>query len=292
MKRVLLLGNNGMLGHAVEQILSADKNIELVSTSRSGLNATHQFDAIKQNIEDILKRTNPDYVINCIGKIKPRINESIMSSVREAVQINAELPLRMSAALADTPVRIIQIATDCVYSGLKGGYVETDKHDPNDVYGKTKSLGEVKDGNFLNLRVSIIGPEIGRSTSLLEWFLNQPSNAVLKGYANHFWNGVSNYHFAKVALGVITQPDFEAGSFHLLPSDKVSKFELLQLFREIYSRHDIEIEEVFPDTIINRTLHTDDLERNEKLWSNAGYSRIPTIKENIEEMKLLSKSLL
>ena len=221
-----------------------------------------------------------------------RDNESIMSSVQEAVQINAEFPLRMSAALVNTPVRIIQIATDCVYSGLKGGYVETDKHDPIDVYGKTKSLGEVKGENYLNLRVSIIGPEIGRSTSLLEWFLNQPSNAGLKGYANHFWNGVSTYQFARVALGVIKQSNFEAGSFHLLPSDKVSKFELLHLFRQIYNRHDIGIEEVFPDTIIDRTLYSEDLERNEKLWLNAGYLRIPTIKENIEEMKLFSENPL
>jgi dTDP-4-dehydrorhamnose reductase len=292
MKKVLLLGNNGMLGHAVERILSADENIELTSTSRSGLNATYQFDVMKQNIEDILKRTNPDYVVNCIGAIKPRINESIMSSVQEAVQINAEFPLKLSAALVNTPVRIIQIATDCVYSGLKGGYVETDKHDPIDVYGKTKSLGEVKGENYLNLRVSIIGPEIGRSTSLLEWFLNQPSNAALKGYANHFWNGVSTYQFARVALGVIKQSNFEAGSFHLLPSDKVSKFELLHLFREIYNRHDIDIEEVFPDTVIDRTLYSEDLERNEKLWLNAGYLRIPTIKENIEEMKLFSENPL
>jgi dTDP-4-dehydrorhamnose reductase len=291
MKRVLLLGNNGMLGHAVEQIFSAEDGIELFTTSRTGTDATCKFDVLESKLEELIKRAEPEYVINCIGTIKPRINESLISSVQEAVQINANFPLRLYLALENSSVNIIQIATDCVYSGIKGSYVESDSHDPTDVYGKTKSLGEVKGKNFLNLRVSIVGPEKGRSTSLLEWFLNQPLNASLSGYANHFWNGITTYQFAKIALGIIRQPKFEAGNFHIVPSDKVSKLELLQIFRDVYFRNDILINETFPELINDRTLASECFEHNQKLWHDAGYLKIPTIRENIEEMKLLSENL-
>jgi dTDP-4-dehydrorhamnose reductase len=291
MKRVLVLGNNGMLGHAVEQIFSTDVDVELFTTSRNGSDASYQFDVKKNKVEELLKQVNPDYVINCIGTIKPRIDEALANSVREAVQINSDFPLRLYEALENSSVGIIQIATDCVYSGLKGDYVESDNHDPIDVYGKTKSLGEAKGTNFLNLRVSIVGPEKGRSTSLLEWFLNQPINSKLNGFANHFWNGITTYQFAKIALGVVKQPHFEAGNFHIVPSDKVSKFQLLEIFREIYLRADLDITETFPDVIVDRTLDTEHLAQNKKFWRDAGYLKIPTIKENILEMKLFSEHL-
>ena len=98
---------------------------------------------------------------------------------------------------------MIQIATDCVYSGKTGGYNEDSLHDALDAYGKTKSLGEVRSSTFLNIRSSIIGPEINHKVLLLEWFLKQPKGAVLNGFSNHLWNGVTTLQFAELCLTII-----------------------------------------------------------------------------------------
>jgi dTDP-4-dehydrorhamnose reductase len=291
MTKVLILGNNGMLGHAMERIFRAEESIDVQTTSRSGARASWPFDVLKDDIGQIIKVESPDYVINCIGTIKPRIDENSMYSIQKALSINSLFPHQLFQVTKNSEVKIIQIATDCVFSGSKGSYAESDRHDPTDVYGKTKSLGEICSDNFLNLRVSIIGPERERSTSLLEWFLNQPPKAKVHGYANHYWNGVSTFHFAKVVLGIVESPTFLPGKAHLVPRDKINKFELLQAFKETYSRIDIEIEEMLPDLVIDRTLITENSKQNIMLWENAGYKNIPGIREIVAEMKNFSNRL-
>ncbi len=277
-----------MLGHATEQVFRNDVSLQVQGTTRTGQGTNLKFDVLQDDIEPILNKSNPDFVINCIGTIKPRINENSMTSIQEAIEINSLFPHKLLRAVKGSRTKVIQIATDCVYSGSKGAYKESEHHDPSDVYGKTKSLGEINSESFLNLRVSIVGPEVDRTTSLLEWFIKQPLNTQLNGYTNHFWNGVSTFHFAKVAKGIIKSSIFESGTYHLVPSDKVSKYDLLNLFQNEYARHDISIEKVAPQLVIDRTLATQYEDKNTAFWKCAGYDAPPSIFEMVREMKITS----
>jgi dTDP-4-dehydrorhamnose reductase len=287
MKKVLVLGANGMLGHACADVLRISQNVELVGTARGKKLGYLDFDASTDSIVDLLKFTKPDWVINCIGIIKPHINESDPESVFNAVKINSEFPLNLAKA---TKSRVIQIATDCVYSGAKGLYVETDSHDAMDVYGKTKSLGEVTFENVHHLRVSIIGPELGRSTSLLEWFRNQARNASVNGFTDHLWNGVTTHQFGKLAYGLIANDYHETSKTHIVPADLISKADLLHEFALAYAREDIQINKTVSALKIDRTLSTIYPEVNKQIWKLAGYQSIPTVSEMVIEQAIALKS--
>ena len=291
MKKVLVLGNNGMLGSAVESILRADKSVELTTTSRLGINSTHIFDFEKHNITDIISETNPNFIINCIGVIKPRINENSLESIKQAIRVNSLFPYEIQASIVNSKIKVIQIATDCVFSGTKGQYLESDSHNALDVYGKTKSLGEIDSDNFLNIRVSIVGPEINKSTSLLEWFLNQAKNVHINGYVNHLWNGISTFHFGKICLGIITAKEFNAGKVHLIPEDFVDKYTLLNLFRNAFGRTDIQINDTVANASLDRTLKTENIDFCNLLWRQAGYLVPPKIAKIVEEMEFFSRTL-
>jgi len=290
MLNVLVLGANGMLGSAVKKILTDHKNFTLTTTTRDGLGANYKFDVLRDKIDELISRTNPDYVINCIGVIKPRILESSPNSIEEAIRINSLFPHELNRSCTKVGARVIQIATDCVFSGKIGNYVEQSPHDALDIYGKSKSLGEVSSDNFLNLRVSIIGPEVGRSTSLLEWFLNQPMGASIHGYSNHFWNGISTFHYAKLVAGIMDNSTFDFGTQHILVAEPISKFTLLNFFKESYGRIDIEIQEVTAKETVNRTLSSSSLSFNSNIWVQAGYAEVPSLRRIVDEMRAFSDS--
>jgi dTDP-4-dehydrorhamnose reductase len=177
-----------------------------------------------------------DYVINCIGIIKPHCHDHKPDQVVNAIKVNAAFPHELVQFLADSSTKLLQIATDCVYSGLKGQYQETDEHDPRDVYGRTKSLGELERETALNIRCSIIGPELGTHLSLLEWFLSQPEGADLTGYQHHLWNGVTTLQFAELCEKIMATNQFESlrkthYTHHFAPNTTVTKYELLNIFQ-------------------------------------------------------------
>jgi len=280
MKKILILGATGMLGHAVADLFRAKTDFQLTQSSRINLPGYVNFDAESDNVSDLLSVIKPDWVINCIGVIKPHINEQSSDSITRALRINAIFPQLLSTA---TNNPIIQIATDCVFSGEKGSYIESDPHDATDVYGKTKSLGEVPSENMKHLRVSIIGPEKGRTTSLLEWFRNQPKNSELNGFIDHLWNGVSTYHFGRIVLGLIENEFTDFTKTHIIPADVVTKAELLNIFSSAYNRSDLTVVQTNSFKTINRTLHTSNSELNYKIWKMAGYETLPTIEEMVIE---------
>jgi dTDP-4-dehydrorhamnose reductase len=179
--------------------------------------------------------------------------------------------------------KVLQIATDCVYSGKEGGYTENSPHDPLDVYGKTKSLGEVASEQFFHIRASIIGPEYGRSTSLLEWFLSQPKNAEVNGYTDHLWIGLTTHHFALLAKAIVLAGGDFSGTQHVIPANIVTKAELLESFAQVYNRNDIKINPIVSKFRIDRTLKTQDISRSNNLWKLAGYDKPLTIQEMIEQ---------
>ena len=273
-----ILGKTGMLGSEVSNLF-LKHNQHIVATTRN------ELDAQTADVEDIVNVIkNCEYVINCIGIIRPYIHDDNSSEVRRAIEVNGIFPHKLSRAAKITGSKVIQIATDCVYDGAKGSYVETDLHNATDVYGKTKSLGEVQSDNVLNLRCSIIGREQKSYLSLLEWFLNQPKNAKLKGFQNHLWNGVTTTAFAKICRGIIKSNSFAPGLLHVVPKDIVSKAQMLHIFAEIFDRNDIEIEDIDTETAINRSISTKHADNNEKIWKIAGYNKVPAIKEMIDEI--------
>jgi dTDP-4-dehydrorhamnose reductase len=222
-----------MLGSAVVKILS-NSDTEVLGTSRQGNNSI-TFDASTDLVEEVFKSFKPDWIINCIGIIKPYINESDSISILNAININSIFPIKLSNAAANIDAKVIQIATDCVYSGSKGAYTENDLHDATDIYGKTKSLGEVPAENMMHIRASIIGPELGRSTSLLEWFKSQPINSKINGFTDHLWNGITTHAFGKLCAGIIKQNSFRGGRYHVTPRDIVTKADLLRIFSKVYN---------------------------------------------------------
>ena len=153
-----------MLGSACVKVLITHPDLEVIGTSRIFDPKFVKFDASKDDISRLLNQTKPNWIINCIGIIKPYINENEPNSVAIAKNINSDFPRILEKISSQLGARVIQIATDCVFSGDSGLYSESDPHDATDVYGKTKSQGEASGPNFMNIRCSIIGPEVGRST--------------------------------------------------------------------------------------------------------------------------------
>lgn len=297
-KNVLLLGASGMLGSMILDVLSQDKSIKLLATVRdqTTLKALSRkypfvsfllFDAGKDSLEKIFKTINRvKWVINAIGIIKPFIHDDNEQEVERAIRINAVFPHSLQHIIAGKKINVLQIATDCVYSGSKGSYIETDQPDALDVYGKTKSLGEVPSSDFMHLRASIIGPETNSQNSLLEWFLSQKNNVSLSGFTNHLWNGVTTLHFAKICQGIIKQDKKLSKLQHIVPSDKVNKYTLLKIFAKAFNRKDLKISPIKAPTSVNRSLGTSHDTINRKLWKNAGYKNPPTIEDMVEELAI------
>jgi len=291
MSTVSILGSTGMLGSSVGQVFSGFDGAVVGSTKRNDpdpfLDQSFFLDATVRELPEALHKLGPtDYVINCIGVIKPYISEDSAASRERALLINSVFPYSLDSLANDLGFKIIQIATDCVFSGLKGKYLETDLHDAVDTYGKSKSLGEVPSANMMNIRVSIIGPEAGRSTSLFEWVRNQRENSEINGYSDHYWNGVTSAGFARICRGLVENNGFVAGTHHLLPSDSMTKFDLVTEIANKSGRKDIQILKGPSGNKVDRTLATTNEPLNAQLWANAGYLSIPSISELVAEIEL------
>ena len=282
MKKVLVLGSTGMLGSAVVDALQ-EKGHEVITASRS---TGMKFDAVTLDTEKLLTAASlqkGDFVINCVGLTKSRIYEASMASRSMAVKLNIDFPNELARAAEKLGVKIIQVATDCVFRGLAGGYSEGSAHDALDVYGKTKSLGETPSPNVMHLRCSLIGPEIGSSSLFFEWVRQQPINAQIYGYTNHLWNGLSSRAFGKVVSGIIREDLFESSVQHLVPSDEVTKDELVRLELFALGRDNVQVTSKEAEHPIDRTLVTDRTGFNKQLFLAAGYEKIPTIQEMVLE---------
>jgi dTDP-4-dehydrorhamnose reductase len=177
--------------------------------------------------------------------------------------VNALFPYLLSETAEEysSDLKIIQIATDCVYDGLVGKYEENAPFSPTDVYGRTKSLGEVVNPNLLNIRTSIIGPELRNHLSLMDWFLNSSEENTINGYQHHLWNGVTTLQFSEFCYELINRNLFEeyrakTPVFHYVINEDVSKYELLKVLKEVFMT-DHQIKKVkTPPPGIDRTLRS------------------------------------
>lgn len=276
-KRVLILGGSGMLGSMLCDYFVRHTNLGVGFTynrnpsakliwegetiSSYPLDVSNEIE-LESNIKQILADFSPNYIINCIGLIKNYCADPSKSfETQQAIKINSIFPyvLSVTAEKVSDKIKIIQIATDCVYDGLKGKYNEEHNHDAVDVYGKTKSLGEVVANNFLNIRCSIIGPELSNKSSLLEWFLCNQDGEEVMGFEHHLWNGVTTLQFAKYCHEIIEEGSFEKlrkinHTLHYIVNESVSKYELLNIFNNTFQRKIIIDKKNDPQNIVDRTI--------------------------------------
>jgi dTDP-4-dehydrorhamnose reductase len=288
MARVAVLGSTGMLGSTLTRILERDfaSVIEFNRSGRSvtGANEVEALDVLKSyDLFERFSNLKIDYVVNAIGMIKQLIDEEKSEDVLAAREINSHFMIKLNDFSAQTGVKIIQIGTDCVYSGMDGSYSEEQAFDPTDTYGKTKNIGEQASSESMIIRSSIIGKENKNSVSLLSWVLSQPEGAKINGYVNHFWNGVTTLHFSEIVSGIMKSESFFKGVAHLVPSDSVSKYELIKIIAREFGRTDLEIQEFVAENRINRTLVTVHPARNLYMWQEAGYNKVPTIQEMVSK---------
>lgn len=285
-----------MLGSMVVRHLDRVPAVSVTASVRSSdllEDARRRFPDVTWTVVDATRQQGApdavndcDVVVNAIGVIKPFIQEDDAESVKRAIAVNATFPHALAEWTAGS-ARVIQIATDCVYSGRDGGYAEQAVHDALDVYGKTKSLGEVPAAHVTHLRCSIIGPEAGTQRSLLEWFLSQPQGADLKGFTNHRWNGVTTLAFAKICAGIVMHGLELSGVQHVVPGDVVDKHQLLGAFAATFSREDLHIAPSEAAVAVDRTLSTDDPATNDGIWKAAGYDTPPTVADMLRELAAL-----
>jgi dTDP-4-dehydrorhamnose reductase len=280
-----------MLGSMVADVLSRDADLAVTATVRSdtapyarALPAADwaSFDAEDPSSLDLL--AGHGWIVNAIGITKPLIRDDNAAEIERAIRVNSQFPQQLAARARAVGARVLQIATDCVFSGSRGAYTERDPHDALDVYGKTKSLGESVAPWVHNLRCSIIGREPKDFKFLVEWLVRQPAAASVNGYTNHRWNGVTTYHFARLVQGIIRAEPELANVLHVVPADELTKAEMLAAIAKAYGRGDVGIRPTAADKVVDRTLRTVAPEVNAELWRLAGYPAPPTVSAMIEEM--------
>ncbi len=276
--RVSLLGPSGMLGSQVERVLQ-HRGFQVVTLGRRDSDVS--FD-VSTNL-DVLLATKPDYVVNCIGLIPQKSTGGNSMDINSALLVNSVFSQRLARWAEDHEVRLIQIGTDCVFSGTQGGYDEGSPRDASDVYGISKILGESDNPYQMLIRSSLVGPERYGKTSLLEWVLGHPYGSEVPGFTDRLWNGVTSLAFAKVIAGVIETNSFKAGTVHLVPLNQVTKFALVSEICTSSGRSDLTVAPVSSQSSKNMTLKTKYPKKIAELWETGGYSEVPSIEFLVRE---------
>lgn len=280
--KVLVLGVTGMLGSTVFKQLSSDTRYQVCGTLRnaSGLaffpEQSHEF--LLKNVDvldhdalvSVFEQVQPDVVINCVGLIKQLSDAKAPLST---LPINAMLPHRLANLCSLANARLIQISTDCVFNGQKGMYAESDISDAEDLYGKSKYIGELHSlSHAVTLRTSIIGHELNSQASLVSWFLSQ--TGTVKGYKNAVFSGLPTIELADVIKDYVIPTSNLQGLYHV-SVDPIDKYALLNLIAKVYGKNvGIEVDEKIQ---IDRSL---DSSRFQKI---TGYEP-PNWSELIEKM--------
>lgn len=249
--KVVVLGSTGMLGHMVKSVLAApNKTLEVISFDRD------TFEVSPRSLNDIGGRLShlcgfdTDYVVNCIGAIKPTFDAATDLSI--PIYTNAVFPHQLAMWGNLTNTKVIHVTTDCVFDGYNGKYTEVSAHNATDSYGKSKSLGE--SNMSMNLRTSIIGPEFGgRKRSLLEWIKAQDGKEI-NGFTNHIWNGLTTLELAKCIEYIVLDNHWYSGTYHIFGED-VTKHALVEEVVYQYGL-DVNVQPFEAKFSIDRTLRT------------------------------------
>jgi len=283
--RIFIFGITGMLGHVLWQNLKED--FEVYGTTRdrednftekypifknNNRNIIYEIDVLsKEAISTVVGKVRPDVVINCVGIVKQlkEAEDPIIS-----ISVNSLFPHLLAVRCEDANIKLIHISTDCVFSGKKGFYRETDPADADDLYGRTKYLGEVSGSNCLTIRASLIGREPREKKSLLEWFLAQKGQ--VKGYKKAVFSGLTTYSFTEILKEIILKYPRLNGIYHVA-SNPINKYELLTQLKAIYKK-DIEI---IPDETIKV-----DRSLDASKFKNDTSIKIPMWDEMLEDLRV------
>jgi dTDP-4-dehydrorhamnose reductase len=244
--RVLILGGDGMLGHQLVRTLSGAHEVGITlrreeSAYRADLvAAVAPFFGVDvrdpDRLPEVFDRWRPQAVVNAVGVVKQRADAN---DPRLALEVNALFPHRLAQLAAAAGARVIHVSTDCVFSGRRGGYRETDPPDPEDLYGRTKLLGELTGKPALTLRTSIIGLEVDRRQGLVEWFL--ASRGVVKGYRRAVFSGLTTMEMGRLIARLLERHPDLWGLFHVA-SAPIDKHALLSRLASALGREDVRIE--------------------------------------------------
>jgi dTDP-4-dehydrorhamnose reductase len=279
--KVLVLGASGLIGSTTLRVLSERSDWQVYGSIRSDsirpflpkisadkLISNLDVDNLSSIIQTI-SEIRPDVVINCIGATK---HKKEGNSPLNAIALNALLPHRLAQVCTLAGARLIHISTDCVFSGKDGFYSESSFADADDVYGRSKALGEVTYGGALTLRTSTIGHELQSNYGLLNWFLSQESSC--KGFSKAMFSGLPTVVFAQIIRDVVLKNTQLTGLYHVAAAP-INKYDLLQLIAKIYKKEiNIECDDSF---IIDRSLDAS------KFNQATGYNP-PTWQDLIETM--------
>ena len=240
--KIMILGASGMLGNAMFRLFAESTGFEVVGTLRSERSKKlfsdrlHPFLMTGVDVENIdslmsaMTLVRADVVINCVGLVKQL---SQAEDPLAAIPVNSLLPHRLARLCAVAGARFIHMSTDCVFSGSKGMYVESDLSDAKDLYGRSKFLGEVDYPNAITLRTSIIGHELEGARSLVGWFLSQ--NGSVKGYSRAIFSGLPTVEIARLIRDyVLSNPQLH-GVYHV-SADPINKYDLLSLVASTYGK--------------------------------------------------------
>ena len=259
--KVLVVGASGMIGSTVLRVLSEKKDWQVFGSVRdesvklffptaigerliAGVDVEHP-----DLLTKVLDQVRPDVVVNCAGltKHKPEAEDPLVS-----IPINSLMPHRLAGLCKLAGARLIHVSTDCVFSGEKGGYVESDFADARDVYGKSKALGEVNYPYAVTLRTSTIGHELQSQYGLLDWFLSQEGRC--KGYTRAIFSGLPTVVFAQVVRDMVIPNKQLSGLYHVA-AEPIDKFELLKIIAEVYGK----VIDIVPDDrlAIDRSLNAE-----------------------------------
>lgn len=237
MKKVIILGGSGMAGHMIKAYFE-ENNYDVYWTNINQSNSSKEFeyDIMKnmEYLESIVKKIKPDLVINAVGIL----NKSAEDDHVLAIKVNTLFPHYVAKLAHQYKFKMIHMSTDCVFSGKKGNYSETDMPDATSMYGRSKSLGEVYDENILTLRTSIIGPDPNKNgIGLFHWFMNQTGN--VNGYTNAIWSGVTTLELAK-GMKKAYEENLN-GLYQFVNNKTIDKYSLLNLFQKTMNKNDVTI---------------------------------------------------
>ena len=281
-ERILILGVTGMLGHTLFKEMNKNESFEVFGTTRSksGLNGYFTQDELLKirdnvdadNFETVIRAiasVQPTIIINCIGIIKQL---PISRDPLTAITVNAQLPHRLSLVTRTAKARLIHISTDCVFDGKKGNYTEKDFSNAEDLYGKTKYLGEVHYPHCITLRTSIIGHELKTNYSLVDWFMSQENE--INGFTKAIYSGFPTIEMVNIISNYVI-PNKELSGLYHVSSDAISKYELLNIMKKIYQK-DIKIN-AFDDFVLDRSMNSD-------RFKNATGYKSPSWEKLVEKM--------
>jgi dTDP-4-dehydrorhamnose reductase len=250
--RVLILGGDGMLGSRLFRHFRAEHDVHATlrreRAAYAGLPGAPPADAATFGVDvrqieavaRVIGAFRPDAVVNAVGVVKQRPD---VKDAAGTVEINALFPHRLLAACLDAGARLVHFSTDCVFSGRRGGYAETDTPDAEDLYGRSKLLGEVSAPPAITLRSSIVGLELARRQGLVEWFLGQ--RGTIKGYRKAIFSGLTTAEMARLVERLLTRHRDLSGVWHVAAAP-IDKYTLLTQLGARLGRTDVTLE---PDDV-------------------------------------------